>query len=106
MGFADNLRKELNGTNEEIIATRFEPNKERAMGILAEGIKRIGYVCIDTLCGTSSYEGNQLSSALGSIKNKDLDALHQWLTREGFKVSKMWWGYSSDGLPDMVKIRV
>lgn len=106
MNFADKLRNEMNDKNNEIIATRFEPNKDKAMEILARGIKRIGYVCIDTFNRTSTLEGSQLSSALGSIENKDLNALHQWLTREGFKVSKMWWGYSSDGIPDMVKIRL
>ena len=25
---------------------------------------------------------------------------------EGFNVSKRWWGYSSDGVPDMLKITV
>lgn len=106
MGFADNLRKELNNENEEIIAARFEPNKDKAMEILSRGIKRIGYVCIDTFNHTSTCEGCELSVALGHITGKDLNALHQWLTREGFKVSKMWWGYSSDGIPDMVKIRL
>lgn len=106
MNFADKIRNELNNTNNEIIDSRFEPNKEKAMEIIARGIKRIGYVCIDTLCHTSTCEGGELSVALGHIDSKDLNALHEWLTKEGFKVSKMWWGYSSDGIPDMIKIRL
>ena len=106
MNAADKLRNELNNETANIIADRFEPNKDKAMEIIARGIKRIGYVCIDTFNHTSTCEGGELSVALGHINNKDLNALHTWLTKEGFNVSKQWWGYSSNGIPDMVKITI
>ena len=84
MGFADNLRNELNNTNAEIIANRFEPRKEEIFNALATGIKRLGYVKIDTFNNTGTREGD-------------------WL---GVKSNESWWGYSSDGNPDMLTIRV
>ena len=101
MGFADNLRNELNNTNAEIIATRFEPRKEEIFNTLATGIKRIGYVKIDTLCNTGTLEGRLLG-----VKSNEINAFAEFLTKEGFKVSRSWWGYSSDGNPDMLTIRV
>ena len=106
MNFADTLRNEIANKNAEIVKTQFEPNKDKAMEILARGIKRIGYVCIDTFNHTSTAEGGELSVALGHIKTEHLNALAEWLTKEGFNVTRQWWGYSSDGLPDMLKIRV
>ena len=101
MGFADNLRNELNNTNAEIIANRFEPRKEEIFNTLATGIKRLGYVKIDTLCDTGTCEGVRLG-----VKSNEINAFAEFLTKEGFKVSKSWWGYSSDGNPDMLTIRV
>lgn len=101
MGFADNLRNELNNTNAEIIATRFEPRKEEILNIIATGIKRIGYVKIDTLCHTGTREGDMLG-----IKDKEINAFAEFLRKEGFIAQKSWWGYSSDGTPDMLTIRV
>ena len=101
MKFADTLRKELNDTNAEIIANRFEPNKEEIFNTLATGIKRLGYVKIDTLSNTGTCEGDRLG-----VKSNEINAFAEFLTKEGFKVSKYWWGYSSDGNPDMLTIRV
>lgn len=101
MGFADNLRNELNNTNAEIIANRFEPNKEEIFNTLAIGIKRLGYVKIDTCCNTGTCEGNRLG-----VKSNEINAFAEFLQKEGFRVQKSWWGYSSDGNPDMLTIRV
>ena len=57
MNYADTLRKELNDKNKSIIATEFEPRKEAIMETIAKGIKRIGYVSIDTFNHTGSCEG-------------------------------------------------
>jgi len=102
MGFADNLREEINNTNEQIIATRFEPRKGEIMGIIAQGIKRIGYVQIDT----SGYHAGTMEGTMIGAKREELNALAEWLRKEGFIVTPQWWGYSSNGLPDMLKIRV
>lgn len=99
MGFADNLRKEMNNKNAEIIADCFEPRKEEIFNIIATGIKRIGYVKIDTLCHAGTCEGAQLG-----INHKEINAFAEFLKNEGFKVQKAWWGYSSDGNPDMLTI--
>ena len=101
MGFADNLRNELNNTNAEIIANRFEPRKEEIFNTLATGIKRIGYVKIDTLCNTGTLEGRLLG-----VNSNEINAFAEFLQKEGFHVQKSWWGYSSDGNPDMLTIRV
>ena len=101
MSFADTLRKELDNKNQNIITTEFEPRKEEIMKTIADGIRRIGYVEIDTLCGTGTFEGKSLG-----INNKNIEAFAEFLKAEGFKVSRCWWGYSSDGVPDMLKIRV
>jgi hypothetical protein len=100
MGFADNLRKEMADANKEIIATRFEPRKATIMNIIAEGIRRIGYVEIDTSAyGTGTWEGKQIG-----VKQEELNAFKEFLEGEGFKVSCRWWGLSCSGLPDMLKI--
>jgi hypothetical protein len=101
MGFADNLRNELKNENAEIIATRFEPRKDELMDILAKGIKRLGYVKIDVLCHTGTLEGDMLG-----VHSKEINAFADFIKAEGFRVSKSWWGCSSDGLPDMLTIRV
>lgn len=101
MGFADTLRNELKSENGKIIATRFAPRKEEIMDILATGIKRIGYVKIDTLCHTGTCEGDRLG-----VKSNEINAFAEFLKMEGFNVSKSWWGFSSDGIPDMLTIRV
>ena len=101
MGFADTLRNELKNENAEIIATRFEPRKEEIMNTLATGIKRMGYVKIDTLCHTGTCEGDRLG-----VKSNEINAFSEFLKKEGFKVQKSWWGYSSDGVPDMLTISV
>ena len=101
MGFADNLRNELNNTNAEIIANRFEPNKEEIFSTLATGIKRLGYVKIDTFNNTGTREGDRLG-----VKSNEINAFAEFLQKEGFRVQKAWWGYSSDGNPDMLTIRV
>ena len=101
MNFADTLREELNNKNRNIIATEFEPRKNAIMETIAKGIKRIGYVSIDTFNHTGTCEGN----ALG-INSKNIEAFAEFLKAEGFKVSRQWWGYSTDGVPDMLKIKV
>jgi hypothetical protein len=101
MNFADTLRKELNDKNRNIISTEFEPRKETIMETIAKGIKRIGYVSIDTFNHTGTCEGDSLG-----INDKNIEAFAEFLKAEGFKVSKRWWGFSSDGVPDMLKITV
>ena len=101
MNYAEQLKGEIASKNAAIIAEKCEPNKEKIMNAIAEGIRRIGYVCIDTSgYNTSSHEGRMC----GSFKNSELDALKEFVEREGFKVSRMWWGMSSNGFPDMLKI--
>ena len=106
MNAADKLRNELNKESANIIATRFAPQKDAAMEIIAKGIKRLGYVEIDTLhCqGTGTPEGRSLSYLYGGLKSADLNTFAEFLKAEGFKVSKAWWGYSSNGNPDILKI--
>ena len=99
MNFADKLRNELNNKNEEIIARDIEPRKDKIMEVLARGIKRIGYVKTDTLCNTGTCEGSELGVNSGNI-----EAFADFLKKEGFRVQKAWWGYSSDGKPDMLTI--
>jgi hypothetical protein len=99
MNFADKLRKELNNKNEEIIARDIEPHKDEIMEILARGIKRLGYVKADTLCGTGTCEGRELG-----VNSDNIEAFAEFLKKEGFRVQKSWWGYSSDGKPDMLTI--
>ena len=101
MGFADTLRNELKSRTAEIIATRFEPNKEEIMSTIATGIKRIGYVKIDTFNHTGTCEGNRLGIGSGEI-----NAFAEFLKQEGFRVQRAWWGYSSDGDPDMLTISI
>ena len=102
MGFADNLRNEISNNKEQIIATRFQPRRDEIMDILATGIKRLGYVQIDTSgYRTGTYEGTQIGA-----KREELNALAEWLRKEGFIVEPMWWGYDSAGMPDMLRIRV
>lgn len=101
MTFADNLRNELKTKNEEIIATSFEPRKDELFNTIASGIKRMGYVKIDTFNRTGTMEGSKLG-----IGRDEIDAFAEWLGREGFRVQKAWWGYSSEGMPDMLTIRV
>jgi len=102
MGFADNLRKEIANSNKSIIATRFEPRKAEILNIIAKGIRRIGYVQIDTSC----YHGGTCEGDMVGVKREELDALKEFLEGEGFKVSRQWWGYSSNGMPDMLKITI
>jgi hypothetical protein len=99
MNFADKLRNELNNENAEIIARDIEPRKDKIMEILAKGIKRLGYVKVDTLCNTGTCEGDQLGVNSGNI-----EVFADFLKREGFRVQRAWWGYSSDGKPDMLTI--
>lgn len=102
MGYADKLRAEVANTDAEIIENEILPRKDEILMAIEKGIKRIGYVVIDSLCNTSTMEGNMVR-----IKdNKKFSALAKFLTEEGFKVSKCWWGYCSDGNPDMLKIRL
>ena len=101
MSFADNLRQQLADTDQQIIDTKFMPRRDEILQRIAEGIKRLGYVCIDTSsCGTSTPEGR-----LG-VNQKELSAFKKFITQEGFKASFSWWGYSTDGLPDMLTIRL
>ena len=99
MSFADNLRTELNNKNAEIIATRFAPRKAELLETIAKGIRRIGYVEIDTLCNAGTYEGDCLG-----VNRGEIDAFAEFVKAEGFKASRRWWGYSSEGQPDMLKI--
>ena len=99
MSFADNLRNELNNKNKSIIADRFIPRREELLETVAKGIRRIGYVQIDTLGNSGTLEGDCLGVHRGEV-----DAFAEFVHNEGFKVSRMWWGYSSDGEPDMLKI--
>ena len=101
MNFADTLREELNNKNRNIIATEFEPHKDAIMATIAKGIKRIGYVKIDHFNHTGTCEGDSLG-----INSKNIEAFVEFLRAEGFKVSRQWWGYSTDGVPDMLKITV
>jgi hypothetical protein len=101
MSFADTLRKELDNKNQNIIATEFEPRKEEIMETIAKGIRRVGFVTIDTFNNTGTSEGDSLG-----INYKNIEAFAEFLKAEGFKVSRCWWGYSSDGVPDMLKIHV
>ena len=101
MSFADTLRKELDDKNQNIIATEFEPRKEEILQTIAKGIRRLGYVSIDTFNNTGTLEGDSLG-----INYKNIEAFAVFLKAEGFKVSRRWWGYSSNGVPDMLKIRV
>ena len=99
MNFADNLRNEINNKNAEIIAIRFEPKKDELLGIIAKGIRRIGYVEIDTLCNAGTCEGDSLGVHRGEI-----EAFAEFVRKEGFKATPAWWGYSSYGEPDILKI--
>lgn len=102
MNYAEQLRNEMSKSNKLIIATKFAPHKEQIMNALAEGIKRIGYVCIDTSgYNTSSYEGR---IAMCDAKREELPALAEFIRAEGFNVTQQWWGMSSNGFPDMLKI--
>ena len=101
MGFADKLRNEIENKDAEIIAKRFEPQKDRILNILAEGIRRIGYVRTDTFNNTGTHEGDRLG-----VKYGEVNAFAKFVTAEGFKVSRSWWGYSSDGEPDMLTITI
>ena len=99
MGFADTLRKELKSENAAIIAKEFEPRKNEIMATIAEGIKRPGYVEIDTCGFSATAEGMQLGVNRGNI-----EAFYDFVRAEGFKVKRCWWGHSSDGAPDILKI--
>ena len=99
MSFADKLRNELKNENAEIIARDIEPRKDKIMEILAKGIKRLGYVKVDTLCNAGTCEGDQLG-----VKSGNIEAFADFLKKEGFRVQRGWWGYSSDGKPDMLTI--
>ena len=102
MSFADTLRNEVNDRKNEIIANRFAPNKEALLNTIAAGIKRLGYVQIDTSgCNTGTMEGCQLGVHRGEV-----EAFADFVTAEGFVVSRRWWGYSADGEPDILKIRL
>ena len=101
MNFADTLRNELKSKNEETITNEFVPKKDKIMSVLAGGIKRLGYVKVDTFYHTGTYEGDQLG-----INGGNIVAFAEFLQREGFVVQKSWWGGSSDGVPDMLTIRV
>ena len=99
--FADTLRNEVKNENEKILEEIILPRKETILRSVAEGIKRIGYVTIDTSgYDTSSLEGRWV----GIYKKEYLPALCEFLKEEGFNVRKQWWGMSTDGLPDMLKI--
>lgn len=101
MNAAEKLRAELNNENKEIIANKFQPNKEQIISAIIKGIKRIGYVCIDTSgYDTSTPEGREC----GSIKAKELYAFSDFVRAEGFKTSLRWWGLSTSGTPDMINI--
>ncbi len=102
MNYAETLKAEMANTDQQIIDNEIMPRKDEILSTIAAGIKRIGYVCIDSLCGTSSAEGCKV----GIFDNKKFPALIKFLTSEGFKVSRQWWGYSANGLPDMIKISV
>lgn len=102
MGFADNLRNELKNQTEDYIATHFEPRKEEIFRIISKGIKRIGYVKIDTFNRTGTLEGEQL----GIKKSSEINPFVEFLKREGFRTQRAWWGYSSEGDPDMLTITV
>lgn len=98
---ADKLREELNNENKAIIANKFQPNKEQIISAITKGIKRIGYVCIDTSgYNTSSLEGRMC----GHIERKELYAFKEFVQAEGFKTTLQWWGLSTNGLPDMIKV--
>ena len=99
MSFADNLRNELSNKNKSIIAERFIPQREELLEIIAKGIRRLGYVKTDVFNNTGTCEGD----ALG-IHRGEVDAFADFVRDEGFKVTRSWWGYSSDGEPDMLKI--
>lgn len=101
MNFADKLRNELNSMNAEIIARDIEPRKDEIMEILSRGIKRLGYVKVDTLCSAGTCEGSELGVNSGNI-----EAFAEFLKKEGFRVQKAWWGYSADGRPDMLTITI
>lgn len=105
MGFGDKLRNELKKETANTIESRYMPDRDSAMEILEKGIRRIGYVEIDTLHRAGTCEGGQLSR-LYDLESRDLNSFAEFLENEGFKVSKAWWGYSSDGNPDILKIRV
>ena len=101
MNAADKLRAEIEAGNKEIITTIIEPKREQILKAVSDGIKRIGYVTIDTSgYGTSSHEGRMT----GIHDCKHLNALREWLMAEGFKVARKWWGCSCDGDPDMLTI--
>jgi hypothetical protein len=102
MGFADNLRNELKNQTEDYIATHFEPRKEEIFRIISSGIKRIGYVRVDVFNNTGTAEGKMLGIRSGT----EINAFAEFLDKEGFRTRKAWWGYSSDGDPDMLTITV
>lgn len=101
MGFADKLRKELANEKNELIDTRFKSNKEEIMAILEKGIRRLGYVKTDTFNNSSTHEGKLLGIGRGEV-----NAFADFLKGEGFKVQKAWWGFSTDGEPDMLTITI
>lgn len=103
MNAAEALRAEVAAKNKEIIETIIEPKRERILSAVAEGIRRIGYVTIDTSgYDTSSMEGRMT----GIYDSKYLNALAEWLSTEGFNVSRRWWGCCSGGDPDMLTIKL
>jgi len=101
MNFADNLRSEISEANKNIIETKFKPRADEILDIIAKGIKRIGYVEIDT----SGYCAGTMEGTQIGAKQEDLNALYEFLRAEGFVVKKMWWGWGGHGsIPDMLKI--
>lgn len=101
MNYAEIAKKNIADKNAEVIA-KFESRKEEIFKIILKGIERLGYVKIDTLAGHgATLEGQQLG-----VKNGELDAFNEFVKKEGFKTQKSWWGYSTDGEADMLKIFV
>ena len=99
--FADTLRNEVKNENERILEEIILPKKDQILSAVAAGIKRIGYVVIDTSgYDTSSYEGRMT----GIYKQEYLGALYDFLEGEGFRVVRSWWGLSTNVSPDMLKI--
>ena len=104
MNYADKLRAEQADKNKEIIKNLIEPRKDAILEEVSNGIRRIGYVTIDTSgYRAGTYEGCRV----GIHEREHLPAFTEWLKEQGFKVKQMWWGMGScSGYPDMIEIRL
>lgn len=102
MNAAEMIKAELADRNKQIIDELIEPNRDKIIDALSRGIKRLGYAKIDYFHNSGTSEGYET----GINDKQYFPAFAEWLRAEGFKVSRSWWGCSSDGNPDMLTITI